>query len=80
MRRMIVALLVSVAMLLALPAAVLASPPIGGSGAHPHHVHTGDGECVEIDAVHFNPEERGLHNGAHESGNDKGPWHGPCHS
>jgi hypothetical protein len=44
-------------------------------------VHTGDGECVEIDAVHFNPDTRGLHHGAIASGNhDRGPYHGPCHS
>jgi len=40
--------------------------PIGGDGAHPHHVHTGNGECRDIDENTFEPRDRGLHRGASE--------------
>lgn len=53
--------------------------PVGGSGAHPHHVHLGNGGCIEIDAVLFKRESRGLHGGSEASGVDQGPYHGPCH-
>ncbi|WP_350279748.1 hypothetical protein [Kribbella sp. HUAS MG21] len=66
------------AALSAAPAA--AEPPIGGAGAHTHHVHTGDGGCIDIDSVAFNPDHRGLHQGANSSGPDAGPWHGTCAS
>jgi hypothetical protein len=59
----------------ALPAA--AAPPVG-EGGHVHHVTTGDGRCVPIDAVAFTAESRGLHQGATASGSGKGPEHGPC--
>lgn len=55
-----------------------ASPPTGGPGAHTHHVHTGNGGCVDIDRVRFNPEHRGLHHGSNSSGPHHGPWHGTC--
>ena len=43
--------------------------PIGGDGAHVHHVHTGDG-CHDLDQHLFEPRQtseerhRGLHQGA----------------
>lgn len=52
--------------------------PIGGDHAHPHHVHTGNGGCVDINAVLFEPAARGLHRGANESGPEQGPFHGRC--
>ena len=60
-------------------AAPAANSPVGGTGAHPHHVHTGNGGCVQIDSVLFEPASRGLHNGANASGgHERGPFHGPC--
>lgn len=53
-------------------------PPVGGGGAHPHHVETGNGGCQDIDAVEFSPTDHGLHQGANASGSDAGPWHGSC--
>lgn len=51
----------------------------GGPGLpHSHHVHTGDGGCVEIDSVFFLATGRGLHHGANMSGPEAGPWHGTC--
>jgi hypothetical protein len=53
--------------------------PVGGPGAHPHHVHTGNDGCVDIDAVFFEPDVRGLHQGSNASGGpDLGPFHGTC--
>lgn len=54
-----------------------AAPP-HGEGGHVHHVRTGDGGCVTLDAVTFGGEARGLHQGATASGAERGPWHGPC--
>ena len=76
-------LLVAVALLMAVFAGVAqAQPadqaPVGGQFAHPHHVHTGNGECVDINSVLFEPDVRGLHEGSHASGEDQGPWHGRC--
>ena len=51
--------------------------PVGGPGAHPHHVHTGKG-CRNIDAVLFEPAGRGLHRGSNASGPTRGPFHGTC--
>lgn len=48
--------------------------PVGGTHAHQHVVMTGSG-CVDIDQVLFEPDTRGLHRAANESGPDKGPWH-----
>ncbi len=54
--------------------------PIGGTGAHTHHVHTGNGGCVDIDSVQFEPTDRGLHQGSNASGGETlGPFHGTCH-
>ncbi len=58
------------------PAAV-ASPP-HGDGGHTHHVHTPHG-CVDVDAVAFLAEDRGLHQGGNSSSSEQGIWHGPCH-
>jgi hypothetical protein len=79
---------------------VLANAPVNSPGheledargPHPHHVLTGNGGCVDIDAVFFaaadeagEEEQRGLHRGANASsfnpaGDDpaRGPFHGPC--
>ncbi len=82
MRRII--LLVTVALLMTVFAGVAqAQPPaaeqspVGGPGAHPHHVHTPSG-CVDIDSVFFEPADRGLHRGSNASGPDQGPFHGTC--
>lgn len=56
----------------------LAAPP-HGEGGHTHHVHTGNGGCVDVDAVAFTAEDRGLHRGANASGFEQGIWHGTCH-
>lgn len=53
--------------------------PGGVGNAHPHHVHTGNGGCVNINSVFFVQTDHGLHQGATESGSETGPWHGPCH-
>jgi hypothetical protein len=76
-------LLVAVALLMAVFAGVAqAQPadqaPVGGQFAHPHHVHTGNGECVDIDSVLFEPDVRGLHRASNETGMEKGPFHGTC--
>ena len=53
--------------------------PVGGQFAHPHHVHTGNGGCVDIDSVFFEPDTRGLHQGSNASGGPAlGPFHGTC--
>lgn len=62
--------------LLAAPAT--AAPPHDGGSGHTHHVHTGNGECVDIDRVLFSADHRGLHMGAEASGMLQGPWHGTC--
>lgn len=90
MRRSMLALLASLA-LLAFPVVGFADShpadeaPIGGRTSHPHHVHTGNGECVAIDSVLFEADVRGLHQGANASsfnpadgGHEQGPIHGPC--
>ena len=52
--------------------------PHSGPTSHPHHVHKGNGECEDIDEVLFERDHRGLHQGAGQSGPDRGPWHGTC--
>lgn len=53
---------------------------VGGPGAHPHHVHLGNGECRDINSVLFEVASRGLHQGSNASGgHERGPFHGPCH-
>ena len=54
--------------------------PVGGANAHSHHVHTGNGGCVDIASVLFEPDVRGLHRGADnniEMGHNT-LWHGTC--
>lgn len=51
--------------------------PHGGAGSHPHHVHTGGGECVDHQPS-MEGGARGIHRGANESGPDHGMWHGSC--
>ena len=82
MKRII--LLVTVALLMTVFAGVAkAQPaeqaPVGGLFAHPHHVHTGNGGCVDINSVLFEPDVRGLHQGSNASGGPAlGPFHGTC--
>jgi hypothetical protein len=80
MKRII--LVVTVALLMTLFAGVANAQapqsPVGGPGSHPHHVHTGNGGCVNIDSVLFEPDVRGLHRGSDESGLTQGPFHGAC--
>lgn len=82
MRRFSTTLLAAGAFGLAAAPAALTAPaeqsPVGGATAHLHHVHTGNGECHNIDSVRFEHDDRGLHRGAQESGSDHGPWHGTC--
>jgi hypothetical protein len=78
-----IVLTVTVALLMTLFAGVANAQapqsPVGGAGAHPHHVHTGNGGCVDIDSVLFEPATRGLHQGSNASGGPAlGPFHGPC--
>jgi hypothetical protein len=47
-------------------AAPAGESPIGGTGAHVHHVVTGNGSCVLIDQVSFEVLARGRHRGATE--------------
>lgn len=49
--------------------------PVGGEFAHTHHVHTGNGGCIDIDSVRFEPAGRGLHRGVEEA---EPLWHGTC--
>lgn len=63
---------------MAMATGAVAAPP-HGDGGHTHHVHTGDGGCVDVDAVAFLVKDRGLHRGAHSSGSEQGIWHGTCH-
>ncbi len=83
MKRLItIAGLSSLAILGPLPGGTGAEPaeqaPHSGPGAHPHHVHTGNGGCRDIDSVLFEPSGRGLHRGSNESGPERGPFHGTC--
>ena len=80
MRRIL--LLVTVTLLMAVFTGVAnAQPaeesPVGGEGAHPHHVQTGNDGCVDIDSVKFERDDRGLHRGSDSSGS-RGPSHGTC--
>lgn len=91
MRRSVVlfgALLLTLA-LVAGPAVANGNSPVRhepGGFAHSHHVHTGNGDCVDIASVLFVPAENGLHQGSNASSfgnhNDpdptRGPFHGTC--
>ena len=85
MRRLLAGAVVAGALALSVPAALAADPPaappspVGGLFAHVHHVFTGNGGCVEINAVTFEPATNGLHQGSNASGGaELGPFHGPC--
>lgn len=71
------AALFAAAMLALTSPAAHAGSPISDNG-HTHHLNTGNGGCVDIDAVRFLAQNRGLHQGANASGTLRGPWHGPC--
>lgn len=84
MRRVVIALAA-----IGISAAAIAGPaqadppvsdqPLGPGFAHTHHVHTGQGGCVDIDSVYFMVDHRGLHQGANASrGPLQGPFHGTC--
>ena len=83
MRKLALTLLIAGAFTFAVVPSALSGPapqsPVGGFGAHPHHVHTGNGGCVDIDSVLFEPSTRGLHRGSNASGGPaRGPFHGSC--
>ena len=79
MKRII--LLVTVALLMTVFAGVANAQPADiapvGSG-HTHHIHTGNGGCVDIDSVQFEAVDKGLHQGATQSGRTQGPSHQTC--
>lgn len=77
MKRLVATSAVVLTAILGPAPSALAGPP-HGEGGHVHHVDTGNGGCVQIDAVAFHAEARGLHQGASASGTAHGPWHGPC--
>lgn len=54
--------------------------PIGGSFAHPHHIHTGNGECHDIDQNLFEPKQAGeaRHRGLHQGALKGQVEHGTC--
>lgn len=52
--------------------------PVGGEHAHTHHIHTGNGDCVDIDQVRFEPGGHGLHHGVSQSDDRADMWHGTC--
>ena len=85
MKRLFVALLLSagvgIAVLGGAALAVDEHAPHGNQTSHPHHVHTGNGECTNIDEVWFEADRMaGVHRAAIESGRERGPWHGTCES
>lgn len=84
MRRLITAAVFSAAVAIGsfggTASAVDEHAPHGGPGSHTHHVHKGNGDCEDIDEVAFEPQHRGLHRGANESGPGQGPFHGTCAS
>lgn len=59
----------------------LAAPPIDAGPhetdselmAHPHHVRTGNGGCVDLGAPDFQMDVRGLHHGANMSSDVQPP-------
>jgi hypothetical protein len=65
-----------------LAAPAQADPPVAhepAGSAHTHHVHTGQGDCVDISSVLFMADHRGLHQGSNASqGPTQGPFHGTC--
>ena len=69
--------LTAMAAIVAAGGAAVADSVVGGPGAHPHHVETGNGGCVDINSVLFEPDSRGLHRGSESSG-AHGPHHGTC--
>jgi len=84
MRRIVVLSVALLLMLGMMAGSAFADPPVtheplGPGFAHSHHVHTGNGDCVDIDSVYFNVDVRGLHQGANASrGPLQGPFHGTC--
>lgn len=50
--------------------------PVDGR-THPHHIHTGNGECHDAQQD-MEGGARGLHRGSNASGPDHGMWHGSC--
>lgn len=77
MRTRMITIALATAISMAMATGAMAAPP-HGDGGHTHHVDTGDGGCVDIDAVTFLGQDRGLHRGAGSSGSEQGPWHGSC--
>lgn len=84
MKRRIAAVLVAVATLGLASGLAGAEPsdqsPIGGHQAHPHHIHTGDGGCHDIDQNLFEPKQGGeaRHRGLHQGAIQGQVHHGTC--
>ena len=54
--------------------------PIGGHRAHPHHIHTGNGGCHDLDQQLFEPAQAGesRHRGLHQGALEGEVHHGTC--
>ena len=54
--------------------------PIGGHRAHPHHIHTGNGGCVDMAQNLFEPAQEGeaRHRGLHQGAIKGEVHHGTC--
>lgn len=50
-----------------------------GGAEHAHHIHTGDGECHDLQQ-NMEGGSRGLHRATNERGDHDGMWHGTCAS
>lgn len=75
--RMVAVTLTAMAAIMTTGGAAASDPVVGGPGAHPHHVETGNDGCVDINSVLFQGGDRGLHRGSNSSG-AHGPNHGSC--
>jgi hypothetical protein len=82
MKRLAIALAIAPLASLMLAGPAHADPPVAHEptgSAHTHHVHTGQGGCVDIASVLFMADSRGLHQGSNASqGPLQGPFHGTC--
>jgi hypothetical protein len=60
------------------PARAVSDEAPHGPAGHPHHIHTGNGECHDYKGPDMESGARGLHHGSNMSGPDHGMWHGTC--
>lgn len=75
MKRLIGVAAIAAAATLGLVGQAVASPPQDDPSAHPHHRHTPDGECHDLDGPDFGGSHGGRHWGAVEGGQ---VHHGSC--